>query len=110
MKMSLNTKHILLLAMPLLLLSCGGEKTDSVSGEALEAARMAGRNAAKTFVSREWKDSLELHGQLLEVAAERSTYTMQNRSEELAAFDSAFISTVRVTRPGLAERIERQRR
>lgn len=97
------------MAMPMLL-SCGGKGNGSVSGEALEAARMAGRNAAKIFVSREWKDSLELHSQLLEVAAERSKYTMENRSVERAAFDSAFISTVRATRPGLAERIERQRR
>ncbi len=108
--MSLRSKHILLLAMPMLLLSCGGKEKGSVSSKALEAARMAGRNAAKTFVSREWEDSLELHGQLLEVAAERSKYTMENRTEERAAFDSAFISTVRATRPGLAERIERQRR
>lgn len=83
------------------------EASEATTAE-IEAAQMQGREAARKFVSREWKDSMELHDQLLEVAAQRSQYTTQKRLQERDAFDSTFISTVRTVRPGLAREIERQ--
>lgn len=83
------------------------EESEATTAE-IEAAQMQGREAARRFVNREWKDSLELSKHLLEVAAQRSHYTMQKRYKERDAFDSTFISTVRTVRPGLAIEIERQ--
>lgn len=100
--------------LALILCSCTArEAKDVESVEAttaeIEAAQMEGRRAARNFVSYEWKDSLDLHNRLLEVAAQRSRYTTENRIDERNAFDSTFISTVRTVRPGLAAEIERQR-
>lgn len=84
------------------------EATEATEAE-IEAAQMQGREAAREFVHREWADSLELHRHLLEVGSMRGRYSDQKRYQERDAFDSAFISTVRAVRPGLAEQIERQK-
>lgn len=102
--------------LALVAVSCGQIRRDAETTEQteatvaeIEAAQMQGREAARRFVSREWKDTLQLHDQLLEVAARRSEYTVQKRYQERDAFDSTFLSTVKTVRPGLAERIEKMR-
>lgn len=99
----------------MMMLSCGSKEakeTESVEADVadVEAAQMQGREAARKFVGREFRDTMELHGALLEVAAMRSRYTRANAVDARAAFDSTFISTVRTVRPGVAEQIERSRR
>lgn len=101
-------------AVMLVVSACGSkglketEEIEATTAE-IEAAQMQGREEARKFVSRKWSDSLELNSQLLDVAVVRGRYTEEKRYEERDAFDSAFISTVRAVRPGLADRIERDR-
>ena len=105
-------KFIPIMALSLLA-ACSGNVKQTEKAEAteaqIEAAQMAGRNAAKDFVRREWNDSMELTSHLLDVAAQKNTYIMEGRKQEEAAFDSAFISTLRTVRPGLADQIEQAR-
>ena len=54
--------------------SCGGGKSDEhhASSAQLEAARNAGREAARKIITREFTDSMEFHGAILEANAEKS--------------------------------------
>ena len=72
----------------------------------MEAAFMQGRTVAREFVNRDWKDTFELQGQLLEAAEVRGKY-LDKHPDILAAYDSAFISTVRAVRPDMAAEIEK---
>lgn len=95
----------------LLLAGACGQRTNSdgtvVESDAqLEEARNAGREAARKIITREFADSMEFHGAILDANAERSRFSMQNRKESVAAFDSAFISTIRTTRPDLARQLQ----
>ena len=108
-------KHLLtIIALVLVLAACSKngtketEKTVATTAE-IEAAMMEGRNMARDFVGKQFADSLQLSSQLLEVSVKRGEYAAAGRKDECAAFDSAFISTVRAVRPGLAEEIERVR-
>lgn len=108
-------KHLLtIIALVLVLTACSKngaketEKAEATTAE-IEAAMMEGRNMARDFVGKQFADSLQLSSQLLEVSAKRGEYVSAGRKGECAAFDSAFISTVRAVRPGLAEEIERVR-
>ena len=73
----------------------------------IEAAHIDGRETARVFISRQYKDSLELQHQLVESDSRRSKYDSLPRC--LAAFDSAFISTVRTVRPEVAEELQKMR-
>lgn len=84
------------------------EKTEETVAE-IEAAQMEGRNAAKEFVTRDWKDTLELNKKLLDVRARQSKYTIDKKTKCAAEFDSAFVSTLRTVNPELARDIERRR-
>ena len=93
------------------LTSCGSgsNQTDgqTVETEAqIEAARNAGREAARMIITREFKDSMEFHGAILEAASRKATYQLEKRSQSEAAYDSAFISTIRTVRPDLARQLE----
>lgn len=94
----------------LLLASCGAgeekytEQTELEKAE-IEAAMMQGRNAARDFVNREWKDTIELMRNLLEVRATHSQYSSGRNPRQAEAFDSGFISTVRAVDPRMAESI-----
>lgn len=106
-------KHLLTiitLSIVLIISGCNGNKQEGnveATQSEIDAAIINGRDAARDFVNKRFEDTLQLSGQLLEVSARRSEYTSSNRLQERAAFDSAFISTVRAVRPGLAEQIER---
>lgn len=73
----------------------------------IEAAHLDGREAARAFVNRHFKDSLELQQALVEAGARRAHYDSLPRS--LAAYDSAFISTIRTVRPEIADQLQRRR-
>lgn len=97
---------IILGAAAMSLWSCGGEeKAERVAADT-EAAQMMGREEARKFLNRPWKDTLELQRQLLESRAKKSHYEMKNEKENAAAFDSAFVSTLRTVRPELARELE----
>ncbi len=72
----------------------------------IEEAHIGGREAARAFVSKHFKDSLELQQALVEAGAQRAKYDSLPRSR--AAYDSAFISTVRTVRPEIADQLQRR--
>lgn len=89
--------------------SCGsdgkkGERKESV--EALDSARNAGREAARRIIMREWTDSMAFQAAVLDARAAKSRYELEKRPQLTAAFDSAFISTIRTTRPDLARQLQ----
>lgn len=90
--------------------SCSGctetEHTEEITAE-ITAAQMEGRSTARNFVNREWKDSTKLKQQLLEAKSRHGKYIENGKPECAAAYDSAFISTIRAVRPELARSIER---
>lgn len=73
----------------------------------IEAASLDGREAAREFVSREWKDTFELQQRLAEASSRRGAYDSLPQSR--AAFDSTFISTIRTVRPDVARELEKVR-
>lgn len=89
--------------------SCTGR--DGSSGhenpESVDEARIEAREAARKFVNRPWRDTVELQSQLLEVRAMQSKYRQAGREESAAAFDSTFVSTLKTVRPEIAAHLER---
>lgn len=83
-----------------------GEQAAAVEDEqTIEEARLAGRNAARAFIFSKWNDTIELQHRLVEAGAKRSRFDSLPQSR--AAFDSAFISTVRTVDASVAEEIQR---
>ena len=103
---------ISLLAAGALLTSCNGAKTDRGEEAAadIEAAQIEGRETARKFLNRPWKDTTELQSQLLEARAVQSKYTVKGRKQSAAAFDSAFVSTLKTVRPDVARELEKASR
>ena len=100
-------KKILLTIPFIMLAACGGiERSEGVTAE-IEAAQMEGRNAARQFVNRTWKDTLQLQHRLLEVRSMQSKYVIDGNPEAAAAFDSAFVSTLRTVNPEIARHLDR---
>ena len=89
--------------------SCGSGDRKAEGGdvthEQLEQAHLAGREAARVFISRQWKDSLQLQEQLIEAASNAAPFDSVIRLR--AAYDSAFISTIRTVRPEIAAQLEK---
>ncbi len=71
----------------------------------IEAAEMQGRDAARLFVGSEWKDTLDLQRQLLDARTKSSEYEIAGKHHCAAAYDSAFVSTLRTVRPDVAAHI-----
>lgn len=88
--------------------TAGEQAAVKETAEQIENAKIAGREAARTFVSQDFRDSLELQGNLIAAGAKRAAY--DSLPEQRAAYDSAFISTVRTVRPEIAAQIERYNR
>lgn len=88
--------------------SCGGKggSESHESAEELEAAKIAGREAARGFLNRPWRDTLEVQSHLLEVRAIQSKYVTGNKPESARMFDSAFVSTLRTVDPAVAAELE----
>lgn len=93
-----------------LLCSCSSGKNgnSNVSDKQLEEAHIAGREAAREFVNKKWTDTLKLQEHLVEAGAKASAY--DSLPQMRAAFDSAFISTVRTVRPEIADQLESYKR
>lgn len=94
-----------------MLASCGSNKDSSAgsasSPEQIDSAVNAGREAARAIILRaEWKDSMEFQNAVLDAYAGKSVYTIRDMKDCEAAYDSAFISTIRATRPDLAARLQ----
>ena len=84
---------------------CGNtEKTEAITAD-IVAAQMEGRNAAKEYATKQWKDTLELQRLLLETRARQSKYVIAGDTASAKAFDDAFVSTLRTVRPDVAKHI-----
>lgn len=88
------------------IVSCS-QSGNEASADQIEQAHIAGREAARHFVSKKWKDSLQLQEQLVEAGVKRAVY--DSLPECRAAYDSAFISTIRTVRPEIATELEHYR-
>lgn len=90
--------------------SCGSrgkefEESEETTAE-IEAAMMEGRESAKIFINRQWKDTIQLQNNLLEARSRRARYDTVNKPRCAAAYDSAFISTIRTVNPSVAAHIK----
>ena len=81
------------------------EKTEEITAE-ITAAQMEGRRAAGIILGPEWTDSIQLQKALFEMKARQSKYLIKGDTLSAAAFDSAFISTIRTVNPDLAKKIK----
>lgn len=88
--------------------SCNNVKTDKGEEEAaeIEAAQMEGRNAARIFINRQWKDTTDLQRNLLEARSGRAKYDTVGKTHCAAAYDSAFVSTIRTVNPDVARQLK----
>lgn len=97
-----------IVSLLLLPASCGGNK-DNKAGEDvadIEAAAMEGREAARIFLNHPWRDTIELQRQLLEARAKQSKFSGAGKRQSAAAFDSAFVSTLKTVNPAVARELE----
>lgn len=105
-------KTFLYFVAAVIMSSCGSkelkntEHTEETVAE-IEAAQMMGRDAAKDFVSKQWDDTLALQRDLMNVRAVQSRYVIDNKKKCAAAFDTAFVSTMRTVRPELYEHLSK---
>ena len=81
------------------------EKTEAVTAE-ITAAQMEGRKAAGVILGPEWKDTAQLKIALLDAKVKQSKYIIEGKRECADAFDSTFISTIRIVNPDLAKKIK----
>lgn len=90
-----------------MLAACGSKDgaTNADSPEQIDSARIEGREAARVFVNSVWEDTLDLQRQLLEARVRGSRYDRKTHPQAAAAFDSAFISTVKTVRPEVAREL-----
>lgn len=89
----------------LLCTACGNtEKTEAITAD-IEAAQMEGRNAAKEYATKQWRDTLELQRLLLETRARQSKYVIAGDTASARAFDEAFVSTLQTVRPDVARHL-----
>lgn len=102
-------KMILTTAMCLLLWNCGEKEITAESAKCsdteIETAFAEGRNTARDFVRQDWVDTMELQRALLDAKVEQSKYLIAGKKQCAEAFDSAFISTIKIIKPQLAEKI-----
>lgn len=106
-------KFLICSAVALLLAACGGKETKEMESSEettamIEAAMMQGRSDARRIINQQFKDSMEFHNALLEANAKKSAYELEKKPKCEAAYDSAFISTIRTTRPDLARQLSRR--
>ncbi len=88
--------------------ACSGtERTEAVTAQ-IEAAQMEGREAAREFVNAEWPDTMALQKKLLEVRSRQSKYVEKKQPEAAAAFDTAFVHTLRTVRPDIARELDKK--
>ncbi len=85
------------------------EKTEAVTAQIeadqMEDARLAGRNAAKRLINREWADSTERNADMAQVDSIEGSY---GDPQKATTFHSTFRSTLKTIRPDLAKQLEEQ--
>lgn len=89
--------------------ACSGGDNQNVGSETeeeIEAARMDGRMTARNFINREWTDTVQLQHELLHAKSVQSKYLIEGKNKCAAAFDTAFISTIRTVNPKLARQLQ----
>lgn len=94
------------------LASCNSKsmKESEETAAEIEAAQLEGREAARVFVNRPWRDTIELQGRLLEARAGQSKYVTAKKPRCAAAYDSAFVSTLRTVNISVALELEKAHR
>lgn len=103
----MKLRYILILPLLALIASaCSGHSEKVESDAQIEAAVNAGREAARKIITRQFADSMEFHGAILDANAERSKLELDSLPHCAAAYDSAFISTIRTVRPDLADKLQ----
>ena len=106
--MRLPSKSLMILSAICASLLPGGcartEHTEAVTAE-IEAAQMMGRKAARPVLISAPADSAGLRKCLREITKTKNAYDSLGRHDCAAAYDSAFISTLRSVNPPLAERV-----
>ncbi|MDE6576995.1 MAG: hypothetical protein K2J82_10980 [Muribaculaceae bacterium] len=110
LKTGILTKGACFCMLLISLNSCSGcsetEHTEAVTAS-IEAAQMMGRTDARVFVNRQWNDTSELHYRLRQIRERHDSLSHKFSKEYAAAYDSAFISTIRTVHPDLALHITR---
>lgn len=107
-------KNFLIPIVLLLICSACGSKGDNKmetseeDAARIEAAIILGRGDARRIINRTFNDSMAFHAALLEANAHKSAYQLDKQPRCAAAYDSAFISTIRTTRPDLARMLEQR--
>lgn len=99
---------ILSICSAIIFTACGGQKSNesiTVTTSELEDAHNAGREAAREFINKNWTDTLMLQEALIEASSKGAPYDSIVRLR--AAYDSAFIATVRTVNPDIASQLER---
>lgn len=86
-----------------------GERAEAVQAEVtaqqMEAAK-EGREAAKAIVTKNWTDTMQLQQAIIDARARNSKYEIEGDKAAKAAFDTAFINTIRTVRPDLADQLK----
>ena len=85
------------------------EESEETAAE-IEAAQLEGREAARIFVNRPWHDTISLQARLLEARAGQSKYVTAKKPRCAAAYDSAFVSTLRTVNISVALELEKAHR
>ncbi len=101
-----NIKYLPLVFAALLAASCSHTDKGEESAAEIEAAMMEGREAAKIFVNRPWRDTVELQSRLLEARSHRAKYDTLGLKRCAEAYDSGFVSTIRTVNPDVANQIK----
>lgn len=91
----------------LALSACSGTENTEETVADITAAQMMGREEARKYLNRPWKDTLELQRQLLQSRAKKSEFEMKNQKRQAEAYDSAFVGTLKTVRPELAAELEK---
>lgn len=90
-----------LILFAIALCSCSQtEHTEAVTAE-ITAAQMEGRNAARSIINKEWKDTVALRQEIDTIYSRKRFYIENGYPDRAEAFDSALVRTVRAVRPEL---------
>lgn len=98
----------LLFASPILSGCAQTEKTEGVTAD-ITAAQMEGRNAARPFITRDWKDTTGLSLLVNDVNKKREKYIAEKKPKCADAFDSTFYHTIKSVMPELVYMIRNEK-
>ena len=108
----MNIKNIIaslgIASLLILPAACGGNKENKGGENAadIEAAAMEGREAARIFLNRPWRDTIELQRQLLEARAKQSKFSGAGKQQRAAANESPFLTTHKTLKPNVTRELE----